>query len=636
VVELKDAILARVDIVELIGQYVSLRQAGREYKGRCPFHEEKAASFHVNPEKGVYHCFGCKAGGNVINFVMALENLEFTDALEWLASKYRIEVPRTSGQRHAPGTKERLFELNEAALKFFRQSLKKPEGEVARQYLSRRGIGERLAADFDLGYAPREWQALTDLLLARGAKASELVQLGLIKQRKGEGPLEGGEGRGHYDAFRHRLIFPIHNVAGRVIGFAGRALSDEDSPKYLNVTNTPLYDKSGVLYNLNRARSELRDEGAVVVEGYMDVIGLSGAGVDNSVATCGTALTERHVQLLARYTDNFFLAFDGDEAGARAAWSAGALFLRAGHAARVVSLPAGVDPDDLVREHGREAWLGLLSESVSVVRFWLDHQHAGRPDADLTEQRRWVAQLAPLYRGVPDVLVKQQLVREVASALRLGAAEVAALLEGHLGPSYGQAVRLRRNWKPQPGYDQRTLNAPALYPREGEIIEQLLTEQELDKARRRTEARQYGMVRGVQAVEREVTRRLLTKEDFRYIYMVMADVEPVADWFADSQMRAIFELLRSGSEPEQIIHAEEHMALCAELVNTELLHDSQEQLLTRQRNEYYRRREAEISAELRRAIQAQDEARQAELFAEIKRVKAEIRPLEGLATEPGG
>jgi len=635
-VELKDAILARVDIVELIGQYVSLRQAGREYKGRCPFHEEKAASFHVNPEKGVYHCFGCKAGGSVINFVMSVENLEFSDAMQWLASKYRIEVPRTAGERHAPGTKERLFELNDAALKFFRQSLKKAEGETARKYLSQRGISERLQSDFDLGYAPREWQALTDLLLAKGAKASELVQLGLIKQRKGDSPLEGGEGRGHYDAFRHRLIFPLHNVAGRVIGFAGRALSDEDPPKYLNVSTTPLYDKSGVLYNLNRARAVLRDEGAVIVEGYMDVIGLTGAGVDNAVATCGTALTERHVRLLARYTDHFFLAFDGDEAGARAAWSAGALFLRAGHAPRVVGLPAGVDPDDLVREHGREAWLGLLSEAVSVVRFWLDHQHAGRPDADLTEQRRWVAQLAPLYRAVPDVLVKQQLVREVASALRLGAAEVAALLEGQLAPSFGQAVRLKRNWKEQRGYDQRTLNALELYPREGQIVEQLLTEQELDKARRRTEARQYGMLRGAQALEREVTRRLLVKDDFRYIYLVMAEVEPVADWFADSQMRAIFEQLKAGCEPEQVIHAEEHMALCAELVNSEQLLDSQEQLLTRQRNEYYRRREVEISAELRRAIQQQDQERQAELFREIKRVKAEIRPLEGLATETGG
>lgn len=635
-VELKDAILTRVDIVELIGQYVSLRQAGREYKGRCPFHEEKAASFHVNPEKGVYHCFGCKAGGNVINFVMSVENLEFVDALQWLANKYRIEVPRGTGQRRAPGTKERLFELNEAALKFFRQSLKKPEGEAARKYLSKRGIDERLQSDFDLGYAPREWQALTDLLLAKGAKASELQTLGLIKQRKGDSPVEGGEGRGHYDAFRDRLIFPIHNVAGRVIGFAGRALSEEDSPKYLNVTNTPLYDKSGVLYNLNRARGVLRDEGAVVVEGYMDVIGLCSAGVDNAVATCGTALTERHIQLLARYTDKFFLAFDGDEAGARAAWGAGALFLRAGHSARVVALPEGVDPDDLARTKGREAWLGLLSEAVSVARFWLDHQQAGRPGADLTEQRRWIAQLAPLYRSVPDVLVKQQLVREAASALRLGAAEVAALLEGQLGPSYGQAVRLRRSWRAQPGYDQRTLNAPELYPREGEIVEQLLTEQELDKARRRGEARQYGMVRGALVVEREVTRRMLVEDDFRYIYMVMADVEPVAEWFADAQLRAVFEQLRAGREPEELIHSEEHMALCAELVNSEPLLDSQEQLLTRQRNEYYRRRETEISTELRRAIQDKDAEREAELFREIKRVKAEIRPLEGLAAEPGG
>gem|GEM_PF-2365773 len=628
--DLKEAILARVNIAELIGQYVTLKQAGREFKGRCPFHDETAASFHVNPEKGLFHCFGCKAGGTVIDFVMRAENLEFVEALEWLASKYHIEVPRTPGQAQARGRKERLYQLNEAALKLFRQWLRRPEGEAARAYLERRGIGDRLQSDFDLGFAPREWQALTDIMLERGAKSGELAELGLIKHRRSEGVSTAGtgEGRGFYDAFRHRLIFPIRSAVGRVIGFAGRALSDEDTPKYLNVTNTPLYDKSSVLYNLDRAKGVLRDEGAVVVEGYMDVIGLAGAGVDNAVATCGTALTAGHVHLLSRYTDRFFLAFDGDEAGARAAWTAGTLFLKAGLNARVVALPEGLDPDDLVRQRGRAAWQGLLSEATGVVRFWLDRQRIAHPEPDLTIQRRWVQQLSPLYMGVPDELARQEFTREVASALRLGAAEVAALLSGvRIEPAGG--VKLKRRWQAQRHRRAEEYLAPELYPREGEMVEQLLTEQALDRARQSAIAQQQRMALGASAVEREVARRLLDDEQFRFVYLTLAEEEPVAEWFADQQLRAVFVELTGGAEPEALVHDDRFSALCAELLNREPLLDDQEQLYTRHRNEYFLRREAEVSAELRRAIADKDEQRQSELFAQLSRVKAEVRPVAG-------
>ena len=629
--DLKEAILARVNIAELIGQYVTLKQAGREFKGRCPFHDETAASFHVNPEKGLFHCFGCKAGGTVIDFVMRAENLEFVEALEWLASKYHIEVPRTPGQAQARGRKERLYQLNEAALKLFRQWLRRPEGEAARAYLERRGIGDRLQSDFDLGFAPREWQALTDIMLERGAKSGELAELGLIKHRRSEGVSTAGtgEGRGFYDAFRHRLIFPIRSAVGRVIGFAGRALSDEDTPKYLNVTNTPLYDKSSVLYNLDRAKGVLRDEGAVVVEGYMDVIGLAGAGVENAVATCGTALTEQHVRLLARYTDRFFLAFDGDEAGVRAAWSAGMLFLRGGHDVRVIALPRGVDPDDLVRERGREAWLGLLSEAVNPVRFWLDYQQEQYPQPELPQQRKWVQQLSPLYMSVPDELSRQQMLREVANALRLGAEEVGALLHGAapMGPS---AVRLKRDFKSRRGFSPQQLNTNVLYARDGELSEELLTRQEMDKAQKRNLARQLGINAHPLKTEREVTRRLISSDEFRFVYTALALEEPVAEWFADSQMRAVFRLLADGAEVRQVIHSEEHRQLCSELLASEPLFDSTEQLLTRHRNLYYLRREVEISADLRQAIAARDEARQAQLFRELRQTKQEIKPVTEL------
>jgi DNA primase catalytic core len=626
VADLKDAILTRVDIVELIGNYVSLVQAGRESKGCCPFHEEKAASFHVNPEKGVFHCFGCKAGGNVIDFVMRVENLEFVDAMEWLANRYHIDVPRTPGETRQRGHKERLYDINEGALKFFRNSLKAPGGDVVREYLLKRGISESQVNDFDLGYAPREWQALGDKLLEHGARAEELKTLGLVKERRSDSASVGGasESKRHYDAFRHRLVFPIRNVTGRVIGFAGRALSDEDTPKYLNVTNTPLYDKSKVLYNLDRAKGVLREEGAVVVEGYMDVIGLATAGVTNTVATCGTAMTPEHVKLLSRYTDRFYLAFDGDEAGMRAVWSAGTLFLRAGLDCRVVALPEGVDPDDLVREKGRDAWQGLLAGSMSVVQFWLAAQRRRSPNADATTQRQWVKQLSPLYLSLVDDLARMDFLRDVASALFvLGAGEVRDLLTG-VAAGRGKAVKLKRTWKQQPRRSARELNAPELWPREGSEVEALLAGQQLDKSHRGVVLARQSQMKSALEVEREVVKRLLAEDDeFRFVYSTMAQ----PDWFADAVFRELYTAINNGTEPKELVHEERFAAQCAELVNVPLSLDSNEHVLTRHRNQYYDRLIAEKSAELRRAIDEGDTAGQDVLFASISELKREIKPI---------
>jgi len=632
--DLKEAILARVDIVELIGQYVSLTQAGREFKAPCPFHEETAASFHVNPEKGLYHCFGCKEGGNVISFVMKVENLEFRDALEWLADRYKIEIPRSEGQRAKRGAKERLYDLNEAALKFFRQSLKAPAGDTALKYLERRGIGDRHIADFDLGYAPREWNALTDLLLSRGAKGSELVTLGLIKPRKGDGPAMDSGDRGHYDAFRHRLIFPIRSVTGRIIGFAGRVLSDEDKPKYLNVTNTPLYDKSSVLYNLDRAKGVLRDEGVVVVEGYMDVIGLATAGVTNTVATCGTALTAQHVKLLSRYTDKFYLAFDGDLAGARAAWSAGTLFLKEGLDVRVVALPEGIDPDDLVREKGREAWLGLLSEAVSVVRFWLDHQRRQNPQPDLALQRKWVQQLSALYLSVPDKLTRQQFLEDVTAVIRLTDVETLDFLRGSLSQNKLDGVKIKRSHKPQSSRKSQDYGKDDLYLREGQLVENLLVKQKLDKVHKTTQARQHSVMQGSQTIEREVLRRILDDEAFRMIYLAIAMEEPVAEWFIDERFREIFLRINDGDDPAMLIHDDALSNLCSELLISEPFLDDDEALMTRHRNEFIKRQIQDVTAELHRVFNSGNAELEAKLFKHLKELKRSIKPVTGGTATP--
>jgi DNA primase len=602
--DLRDLIMQRVDAVELIGQYVSLQQAGSEWRGRCPFHDEKTPSFYVNPGKGVFLCRGCRAGGTIFDFVMRIENLEFRDALEWLAQKYNIEAPaRTPQQQAAAGGKQRLFEINAAAAAFFRQCLARPEGEAARAYLRKRGVNAREVQDFDLGYAPREWQALGDALLSRGWRARDVEELGLIRPRQGEGlPTGGGEGRGHFDMFRHRLIFPIRNVTGRVIGFGGRALAEEDNPKYLNTSNTPLYDKSGVLYNLDRAKGSLREQGAVVVEGYMDVIGLAGAGVTNAVATCGTALTPQHVRVLSRYTDRFYLCFDSDEAGRNAAWKAGVLFLHAGYEARIVRLPSGKDPDEWARAQGELApqhWQDLLGQSQSVVRYWLDYQLEHHPQADVVQQRKWILQLKTLYQGVPDELVRQEIQRDIASGLRLGAQEVGGLL----GAANVAQPQARRGISPRTQLKQ--------------------------------EAQQKALLQGSQPVEDEVARRLLTDKAFlaECLRRAASSGQPLAaaDCFTSARAHGLFAALRSGADPAAMPYSEEHAAYAAELLTAaELLQDSNEQLLQRLENDYWQRQFDATMAEYAAAEAAGAEARLRELELRLVAIKQRIRRPGGL------
>lgn len=623
--DLKETILARVDIVEFIGNYVSLSPAGHEFKACCPFHEEKTASFHVNPAKGVYHCFGCKAGGSVIDFAMAMENLEFREALEWLANRYNIEIPRTGPSLKSANRKTRLIKLNAAAQKYFRQALKSPAGDACREYLEQRGIGPEQIADFDLGYAPREWFALGNLLIEHGARSQELEELGLIKRR--QKPAPGGGGSDHYDTFRNRLVFPIRSVTGDVIAFAGRALAADDKPKYLNVTNTPLYDKSRVLYNLDRAKGLLRDEGAVLVEGYMDVIGLAAAGVGNTVASCGTALTEDHARLLARYTDRFYLAFDADEAGARATWGAGVKFLQQGLDVRVIRLPEGEDPDDFVNARGHGAWQAQVDAAESLVQFWLGEQLHRTPKPDATQKMNWVQQLRGLYGLLANELLRQDFVRDVAGVLRLGAAQVAQMLSS--SPARTEGIRRPRRTYRSPGrVDYRTMNVPVLYPREGEMVAELLSQEQQHKSQHQRAAHNIALT-NMLSVEREVVRRLLTDEEMLSIYLALAEdpAEDVPGWFADRRLSDIFDRLVDGATPEELTHGNDHGTLAAELITQQPFLDTNECLLDRHRNQYIERRIASVTAEVNRAIAAGNTQQESELFAELNRLKREIRPI---------
>ena len=368
----KEEIRQRVDIVDLISEHVTLKKSGRNHKGLCPFHAEKTPSFNVRRELGLWKCFGCGASGDVFDFVMRRENLTFPEALERLGERVGVRVERSPAAARQRSQREALLEANRLACEHFhRLLLEHPSAEAARQHLAARGLGREAMEQFRLGYARESWEDLLQALRRHNISGQLAAEAGLaVARERGPG---GPQAAGYYDRFRHRLVFPIFNVSGRVLGFGGRALRAEDEPKYLNTPETPVFTKGRVLYGLNWARKAIADSGvALVVEGYTDVVALHTHGVPNAVATLGTALTEEHVQVLARYAQEVVLAYDADSAGIRAALSNAASLEEAPAAVRLVRLPAGQDPDDFVRGEGREAFEQLLAQRQSLVEYQLD------------------------------------------------------------------------------------------------------------------------------------------------------------------------------------------------------------------------------------------------------------------------
>ena len=368
------------DIVRLISDYVPLKQAGSRLKGLCPFHNEKTPSFSVDPNMQLFYCFGCQTGGDVFKFVMLYEKLDFPEAVEFLARRWGVPLPAAA---RAPEDEARLRLLlaTDAAAEFFRGQWSDPvRGRAAREYIGGRGIEEETATRFALGYAPDSWDALSSLLAARGFKPDEMIGAGLAVARK--------EGTGHYDRFRHRVIFPIRDTSGHVVAFGGRALGDGE-PKYLNSPETPAYTKGEHLYGLDVARDAIRREGyAILVEGYLDLIALHQAGFENAVASLGTALTGAQVRLLGRFTERVVVSYDGDAAGSSAATRSLELFLERGFDVRVASLPPGDDPDDFIRAHGAAEYEALVTRSPGYLDFLVRREIASR---DMTRPEEKVA-----------------------------------------------------------------------------------------------------------------------------------------------------------------------------------------------------------------------------------------------------
>ena len=406
-----EQVKSSVDIVRVVGEYVRLRKSSStRYTGLCPFHNEKTPSFGVHAARQFYKCFGCGAAGDVFKFVMEIEQISFYEALKLLAERNGIPMPKRS-EYSDPDTRKRasVFQMNEMAEEAFRNHLSGPAGAEARSYLARRGVSAEAIGQFGLGYSDRSGRFLTKLFDQQGFSAEQLENSGLVSRRQ-----DGS----FFDRFRNRLMFPIHNETGKIIGFGGRALAAEDEPKYLNSPETPIYRKSYVLYNLHRAKEAVRKSGRVVlVEGYMDAIGVWSVGVREVVATCGTALTSQQVMMMKRHADRILVNFDPDAAGANAAERSLNLLLDEGMHVRIVELEGGLDPDEYCKENGAEAYRRRLEEAKGYF-YWLADRGRGKFDMRTAEGRVAAFQfLMPAVQRIPEKLERVALVNDLAAYL---------------------------------------------------------------------------------------------------------------------------------------------------------------------------------------------------------------------------
>lgn len=425
-----DDLITRADIVEVIGSRIQLKKAGREFKACCPFHGEKTPSFTVSPQKGFYHCFGCGEHGTAIGFLMNHDHLSFVDAVEVIAATLGVDVPRDDSQRPARKYDE-LFELMAKVDRYFQKCLK--ENPISVEYLKNRGIDGATAKRYGIGFAPAGWSHLLDKFGTSKNAIERLLALGLIIRK------DNGQ---HYDRFRDRIMFPIRDSRGRCIGFGGRVIG-EGEPKYLNSPETVLFHKGRELYGLFEARQALRKiDRLVVVEGYMDVVGLARNGVDFATATLGTATTADHLNRLFRICDEVTFCFDGDRAGRAAAWRAleNALpQIRDGRQINFVFLPDGQDPDSYVQEHGTANFETLLHNAVALSDFLLDEM-AGQVDMSSVDGRARLAELArPLVAKIPIGVYRELLIERLADRVGLSAVKLESILKADTTNKYPAA-----------------------------------------------------------------------------------------------------------------------------------------------------------------------------------------------------
>lgn len=408
-----DELLTRTDIVSVIDGRVPLKRAGSNYVACCPFHNEKTPSFTVTPSKQFYHCFGCGAHGTALGFLMEYDRLSFPEAVESLARSVGLEVPKEATQFSAQTEEFKpLYDLMAAVSEYYRQELKK--SRVAVEYLKKRGLTGETAKEFGIGYAPAGWNNVLELFGKNDSEKQKLLRTGLLIEK---------ESGGHYDRFRNRVMFPIRNRRGNIIGFGGRAIDPNDNPKYLNSPETPLFHKGRELYGLYEAQQQRpRPSVILVVEGYMDAVMLAQHGVRNAVATLGTATSRDHIQALFKAVPEIVFCFDGDNAGRQAAWRALEVALPElddRHQIRFLFLPQGEDPDSFVLKHGREKFESLLKSAVSLATYLFDNLKQRFDIATLEGRARLAEEAKSLISKTQDNVFRQLLLKELSEITRL-------------------------------------------------------------------------------------------------------------------------------------------------------------------------------------------------------------------------
>ncbi len=413
-----ERVTERTDIYSVVSRYVPLTQRSGRYWGRCPFHNEKTASFSVSADKGLFYCFGCGAGGNAFKFLSLIENITYFEAVKLQAQRLGIELPaqRTSPEQERRRREEKtLQKINELAQEFYHECLiKTARGEVGRKYLSARGITAETIETFKLGYAPDEWDNLFNKMIRQNFSAQQLEAVGLIVKRKNSS--------GYYDRFRQRVMIPITDIFGHVAGFGGRILGKEDdsSPKYLNTPETVLFNKRNLLFGLDKSNRAISTSGkAIVVEGYMDAISLFSAGIKNVVATLGTAFTPEHAKLILRYAKKIIFCYDSDEAGQRATLRALPIVQAAGAEVFVINVPDGKDPDEFIRKHGKEAFDGLLKNATTLVDYRMNYVLANTEHVTTSGKLRALQEILPVVVKITDEVARTEYRKKIAAALSL-------------------------------------------------------------------------------------------------------------------------------------------------------------------------------------------------------------------------
>lgn len=473
----------QVNIADVVGEFVRLRKAGANHMGLCPFHAERSPSFSVNEKKGIYYCFGCQRGGDVVSFLQEVQAMSFVDAVKSLAARVGAKLPPEFSRGASVGASqsnaanpalEIYYKLNRFVAQFYHEQLMGPGGAAAREYLTARGVSQETIKKNYLGYAPAAWGDLVDFLTERKAPLDKAEALGLIRKKE----MKDAGGRQHYDLFRDRVIFPVTDLRGRVIAFGGRALGETDGPKYLNSPETPVFKKGNQLFGLFQAQKDVRaDDICVLVEGYMDCLALHQAGIGWAVATLGTALTSKQIQILKRFTKNIVVLFDGDSAGQEAAKRAMELFLDEDLVVRGIALPDELDPDEYVRAKGADA----LREKIQNAPYLLDTrilEIVEKAGAHVEGKARAAEQIVPWLVKLNSDTARAFRIEQVAGMLSISTDRLTAQvnqMRGKGSPTPNQGARMTL----QPRNISTTRTKKRIDPLDARVIELILSFPEL-------------------------------------------------------------------------------------------------------------------------------------------------------------